>query len=100
VPATVADAALVEHAKVHRPEMEHLNADLAALGTPDEYLTTVLDTSEHLPARERAMALHVSQSSPFDGLPEDLRRAFLATDHLRRVVPAWPGGDVETRLFA
>jgi LmbE family N-acetylglucosaminyl deacetylase len=89
----------VDHMKVARPDMEHLDADVAALGTPDEELTTVIDVAEHLGLRERAMAVHASQTSPFEGLPEDLRRAFLATDHLRRVRPAWPGGPPETSLF-
>jgi LmbE family N-acetylglucosaminyl deacetylase len=89
----------VDHVKVARPEMEHLNADVAELGTPDEQITTVIDVTEHLPARERAIALHASQTSPFEGLPDELRRAFLATDHLRRVVPPWPGGAPETRLL-
>jgi N-acetyl-1-D-myo-inositol-2-amino-2-deoxy-alpha-D-glucopyranoside deacetylase len=80
--------------------MEHLDADVAALGTPDEEITTVIDVAEHLAARERAMALHASQTSPFEGLPDDLRRAFLATDHLRRVLPPWPGGSLETSLFS
>ena len=89
----------VAHMKAARPDMEHLDADLAALGTPDEEITTVVDVAEHLPVRERAIALHASQTSPFEGLPDDLRRAFLATDHLRRLVPAWPGGAPERRLL-
>jgi LmbE family N-acetylglucosaminyl deacetylase len=89
----------VDHVKVARPDMEHLDADVAALGTPDEEITTVIDVADHLPVRERAIALHASQTSPFEGLPSDLRRAFLATDRLRRVVPPWPGGAPETRLF-
>ncbi|WP_369134643.1 PIG-L deacetylase family protein [Modestobacter sp. I12A-02662] len=89
----------VDHVKVARPDMEHLDADLAALGTPDEEITTFVDVAEHLPAREHAIALHASQTSPFEGLPDELRRAFLATDHLRRVVPPWPGGAPETCLL-
>ncbi|WP_222271920.1 PIG-L deacetylase family protein [Modestobacter marinus] len=89
----------VDHVKVARPDMEHLNADVAGLGTPDEEITTVIDVAAHLPVREKAIALHASQTSPFEGLPEELRRAFLATDHLRRVVPPWPGGAPETRLL-
>jgi LmbE family N-acetylglucosaminyl deacetylase len=89
----------VAHMKAARPDMEHLDADLAALGTPDEEITTVVDVAEHLPVRERAIALHASQTSPFEGLPDDLRRAFLATDHLRRLVPAWAGGAPEMRLL-
>jgi len=67
----------VEAMRAQRPDMEHLDADTAAMGTPDEEITTVIDAAEHLPARERAMAVHASQTSPYDGLPEDLRRAFL-----------------------
>jgi LmbE family N-acetylglucosaminyl deacetylase len=82
-----------------RPEMEHLAADVAALGTPDEDLTTIIDTSRHLTTRELAIAVHASQVSPYAGLPDDLRTAFLATDHLRRVVPAWTGGARESALL-
>jgi LmbE family N-acetylglucosaminyl deacetylase len=78
----------VEHMRTERPGMEHLDADAAALGTPDDDITTVIDAAEHLPVRERAMAVHASQTSPYEGLPADLRRAFLADVHLRRVHPA------------
>ena len=94
----------VEHMRRERPEMEHLDADVAALGTPDEDITTVLAAAEHLPARERAMAVHASQTSPYEGLPDDLRRAFLADVHLRRVHPVPDpnpdGGKRETSLLA
>ncbi len=89
----------VQAMRVQRPDMEHLDADVAAIGTPDEEITTVIDAAAHLPARERAMAVHASQTSPYDGLPEDLRRAFLSDVHLRRVLPEWPGGPAETALF-
>ena len=87
--------------QAQRPDMEHLDADVAALGTPDELITTVIDAAAHLPARERAIAVHASQTSPFEGLPDDLRRAFLADVHLRRVHPApqAPSGERETTLF-
>jgi LmbE family N-acetylglucosaminyl deacetylase len=85
----------------------HAGGDAAAayeqfpdLGTPDEQLTTVLDTSEHLPRRGEAIAAHRSQTSPFEGLPDDLREAFLGRDHLIRAVPAWDGGAPEQSLFA
>ena len=55
------------------------------LGTPDDELTHTLDARVHLGAREHAIAAHRSQSTPFDGLPDDLRRAFLADVHLRLV---------------
>jgi LmbE family N-acetylglucosaminyl deacetylase len=87
------------HMRTQRPDMDHLNGDIAALGTPDDEITTVLHAGAHLPARERAIAVHASQTSPYEGLPADLRRAFLADVHLRRVHPAWSGGPVENRLF-
>lgn len=66
-----------------RPELEVYlrNADL---GTPDEQLALVLDTAAHLEARERAIAVHASQTSPFEGLPPGLRHDFLAQVHLLR----------------
>jgi len=60
--------------------------DLPEIGTPDEQLTTIVDTTSHLWTRDRAIAEHASQTSPFDGLPEELRRG-LAREHLVRVNP-------------
>ncbi|QIK68033.1 PIG-L family deacetylase [Nocardioides sp. HDW12B] len=57
------------------------------LGTPDEQVTYRLDTAVHLERRWRAIRAHRSQTSPFEGLPEDLQRAFLAQDHLIEVLP-------------
>ena len=57
------------------------------IGTPDEQVTHRLDTSAHLERRWRAIRAHRSQTSPFEGLPEDLQRAFLAQDHLIEVLP-------------
>jgi LmbE family N-acetylglucosaminyl deacetylase len=70
------------HMAEARPEMAHLR--YAELGTPDEQVALVLDTSAHLQARERAIAVHATQISPYDGLPDDLRRAFLTREHLVR----------------
>jgi LmbE family N-acetylglucosaminyl deacetylase len=70
----------------------------AELGRLDADITTVLDLAAVLDRRERAVAAHRSQASPFDGLDDDLRHAFLAVDYLVRVVPAWDGGDVERAL--
>ena len=93
-----------EHMRTERPDMEHLDADAAALGTPDDEISTVLDAAQHLAARERAIAVHTSQTSPYEGLPDGLRRAFLADVHLRRVHPApgqhLDGGERETSLLA
>ena len=89
----------LEHMAVIRPDTEHLDPEIAALGTPDEDITTRLDVHEHLPELERASALHASQTSPYEGLPPDLYEAFRGTAHLRRVRPAVAGEQVETSLF-
>ncbi len=78
------------------PDSEYL--ELGRLGTPDEDITTVLDTGEHYELRWRAIRAHASQTSPFEIMPPDLQRAFLATDRLRRIHPPWPGGEVERQL--
>jgi len=72
--------------------------ELPEIGTADEELTTILDTETHLTDREAAIAIHRSQRSPFEGLPDELRRAFLGREHLIRVNPPWPGGPVEHDL--
>ncbi len=58
---------------------------LAELGTPDDEITTEIDVSAHLPTRWRAIRAHTSQASPYDDLPDELAREFLATDRLRLV---------------
>ncbi len=89
----------VDHQRAVAPDRQHLDADVAAIGTPDEAISTVLDTSAHLATRWAAIRLHDSQVSPYDDLPPDLQEAFLATDRLRRVVPPWTGGPLEDSLF-
>ena len=56
----------VDHMASTDPSWEHLR--LGAIGTPDEEVTTEIDTSRHLDARLAAMAEHRSQRSPYDGL--------------------------------
>lgn len=73
--------------------------DLGEIGTPDELITTVLDSSAYLADRVRAIGVHASQVSPFELLSPDLRRVALSTDHLRRVLPPWTGVPLETDLF-
>jgi LmbE family N-acetylglucosaminyl deacetylase len=72
-----------EHMAVVKPDLAHLRE--ADLGTHDDEITLALDSSAHLPTRERAIARHRSQTSPFEGLPDDLRVAFLTRDYLRLV---------------
>jgi LmbE family N-acetylglucosaminyl deacetylase len=83
--------------RVRQPDAEYLA--IAELGTPDELITTTIDTRAQLERREHAMRLHATQTSPYEVMPADLRRAFLATDRLRRVVPPWTDGVTETDLF-
>lgn len=87
----------VRELQAKQPDSDHLA--LGDLGTPDELVTTILDTAEHLALRERAIAIHASQTSPYEVMADDLRREFLATDRLRRVRPEWSGGPLETELF-
>ena len=82
-----------------RPDSEHLDLDRAGLGRPDDHITTMIDASSAVDVRERAIALHASQSSPYDDMPTGLRRDFLETDRLIRLIPPWTGGPTETRLF-
>ena len=76
------------------PDSDYLA--LGELGTLDDDITTVVDTAEHLAEREAAIAIHRSQTAPFEAMPDDLRRRFLVVEHLRRVRPPWTGGGRET----
>jgi len=90
----------VEHARSTNPDIEHLDADTAQLGTPDDRITTVLPARPHLAVRELAIAQHASQRSPYAGLPDELYRAFLEDVHLRRMRPPWAGEGAEPDPFA
>ena len=70
------------------------------LGTPPENITTVIDTADLLERREEAIAVHRSQTSPYEVMPPDLREAFLTAERLRRVRPPWTGGAAETEVFS
>lgn len=69
-----------DHMATVDPELTYLG--LGELGTPDEDVTVVVDTRVHLERRWAAIRAHRSQTSPFEGLPDDLARAFLTSDHL------------------
>lgn len=86
--------ALVER----QPDSEYLG--LGELGTPEDQITTVIDTTRYLALREEAIALHRSQTSPYEVMPTELRREFLTAERLRRVHPEWNGGPIETEIFA
>lgn len=87
----------LEHVARANPASQHLDAEVP--GTPEELITTVVDTARHLPQRERAIAAHASQVSPYEGLPADLRLAFLTAERLLRVVPEWTGGPREADVW-
>jgi N-acetyl-1-D-myo-inositol-2-amino-2-deoxy-alpha-D-glucopyranoside deacetylase len=70
-------------------------AGVPGIGTPDDEITTVVDVSEHLDLRWRAIRTHASQHTPYDAMSPELARAFLATDRLLRVDPPWTGGELE-----
>ena len=72
---------------------------LPEIGTPDEDMTTVIDTAGLLSRRRAAIALHRSQRSPFEGLPDDVQLRWLGREHLARMNPAWTGGPLETDLM-
>lgn len=87
----------VEELHAKQPDSGHLV--LSDLGTPDELITTVLDSSGVLELRERAIAAHASQVSPYEVMSPALRHDFLTVERLRRIFPAWDGGPIETDIF-
>ena len=87
----------VEVLQAEQPESTYLH--LGELGTPEDLITTVIDTSAYLDLREAAMALHASQTPPYNAMPPEVRRDFLTAERLRRVAPAWSGGPLETDIF-
>lgn len=84
--------------RAEAPESAYLA--VRQLGTPPDDITTVIDTVHLLERREEAIAIHRSQTSPYEVMPADLRRAFLGAERLRRVRPAWDGASVEAELFS
>jgi len=72
----------VEEMRTNRSETVYLDLDVDSLGTPDSELTAI-DVGTFLAVRERAIACHRSQRSPYEGLSPELRRAFLSTDFIQ-----------------
>jgi LmbE family N-acetylglucosaminyl deacetylase len=81
-----------------RPDAGHLDLEKSGLGRPTDQITTVLDVAHVRDVREQAIAVHASQTSPYDDMPADLRDAFLQTDRLVRLQPP-PAGGLERSLF-
>lgn len=72
----------VDEMRARSSDTVYLDLDADTLGTPDELLTPI-NVSAYLDTRERGIACHRSQTSPFEGLSPELRRAFLSTDFVR-----------------
>ena len=81
----------LEEMRSVRPDTAYHALDPAGLGRADADITDVVDVRDVLDRREAAMAEHRSQTSPYDGLSEELRRAFLTADHFARL--PGPGAD-------
>ncbi len=89
----------VERMRADQPDKEHVQEAGPILGTPEEEISTLIDVREHRAQLALAMLEHASQDSPYDGLPDDLRDAFLNTARTRRVVPEWDGSTREETLL-
>ena len=79
------------------PDSDYVH--LEQLGTPEDHITTVIDTADLLPTREDAISLHRSQTSPYEVMSPELRREFLTAERLTRVIPAWNGEAMEHAIF-
>ena len=88
----------VESLRERDPDSDYLH--IAELGTPEEDIHVVIDTTDLLERREQAIALHRTQVPPHDMLPPELRRRSLTRECLHRVRPPWPGGPQEHDLFS
>lgn len=91
-------SAWVDHLRSVDPTSDYLH--LGQLGTPDDEITCILDATVHYDQRWEAIRAHASQTSPYEALPPELQRAFLATDRLKRVRPPCPEGELEFELFS
>jgi len=69
-----------DHMATVDPDLAYLR--LGELGTPDDEVSVVVDTHTFLEQRREAIRAHRSQTSPFEGLPDDLAEEFLTQDHL------------------
>lgn len=88
----------VDELQAKQPDAAHLA--LGELGTPESEVTTIIDTSDQLELRERAIAAHASQISPYEVMGPALRAKFLSAERLRRIRPPWNGGEPERSIFA
>ena len=76
--------------------------DVAAYGTPDDLVTTTIDTSAFAETKRAALTAHRTQMGPDQFLmriPPELVRTLWSREFYRRLVPP-PDGALETDLFA
>lgn len=69
----------------HGHDTAYHQIDPATLGRPDADVTHLIDVRAVRARRDAAMAMHRSQTSPFEHLSPELRHAFLDTDHVALV---------------
>ena len=70
-------------------------APFAEMGTPEDAITTVVDTTPYIALRWQAMRAHASQTPPYDLMSAELQHAFLSADHFIRVDPPLAGEPLE-----
>lgn len=71
--------------RLARERSDSAYLELAELGTPDDQITHVIDSTGLWDQRWSAIRAHRSQTSPFEDLPEDVARAFLCRERLALV---------------
>ncbi len=71
-------------------------------GTPDELITTVVDTHEQAEAKVAALRAHASQGDSIAllSMPPEMQRMAMSTEHFVRVFTKVPAPDREDDLFA
>jgi N-acetyl-1-D-myo-inositol-2-amino-2-deoxy-alpha-D-glucopyranoside deacetylase len=74
----------LDEMRVVDPDSPYQAIDASQLGTPDDLVTDVIEHPDLLDLRDRAIAAHRSQRSPFEDLSSELRRSFLIKTHLIR----------------
>ena len=73
---------------------------LPEIGTPDEDLTTLIDTAGLLATATRGdRPAQVADARRSRGCPTRCSCAWLGREHLVRVNPPWTGGPLETELM-
>ncbi|MFC1845838.1 PIG-L family deacetylase [Chloroflexota bacterium] len=88
-----------QYIREHDPDNDMAKVDPNTVGVEDEAITTILDVSNYVDIRLKAVAQHRSQRSPFTTLPRQMTNEVLCRDYWIRAAPPWTGGEPETDLF-